>query len=159
MGRGCPQSPIDRFRPVRAASSVIGMTKPQRDPVVHRLQHDVDDLYELVDDSNRTAHTALAAVRGVDLRLRRFQKTSGRQSGIMIATLRQHGRRLGGIDQRFDGVDGRFDGIDQRLDGIDQRLSGIDQRLDGIGDRLDGIDAQLRHMSQSLTEVVALLQR
>ncbi|WP_024802333.1 hypothetical protein [Nocardia sp. BMG51109] len=98
------------------------MTKPQRDPVVDRLRHDVDDIYELIDDSNRTAHTALAAVRGVDLRLRRFQNTSGRQFGILIATLRQHGRRLDGMDQRFDRMDQRLDTMDQRLDTMNGQL-------------------------------------
>jgi flagellar capping protein FliD len=139
-----------RFPSVRRGPSVIGMTQPQQDPSVDRLRNDIDGLYELTDDSNRTAHTALAAVRGVDLRLRRFQKSSGQQFGILIATLRQHGRRLTRIEDRLDRMDGRFDGIDQRLDGIDQRLDHIDQRSDGINQRFDHMDERFNHMDERM---------
>ncbi|MFJ1460037.1 hypothetical protein [Nocardia sp. N2S4-5] len=156
------------------------MTKPQRDPIVDRLRHDVDDLYEMNDDTNRTAHTSLAAVRGVDLRLRRFQRTSGRQFGILIATLRQHSRRFDQTDARLDGMDRRFDKMDTRLDKMGTRFDKVDTRFDKVGTRfdkvderfdqgeawsggtdrrLDNIEGYLRQMQHTLTEVVTLLRK
>ncbi|WP_280272468.1 hypothetical protein [Nocardia wallacei] len=142
------------------------MTKPQRDPIVDRLRHDVDDLYEMNDDTNRTAHTSLAAVRGVDLRLRRFQRTSGRQFGILIATLRQHSRRFDQTDARLDGMDRRFDKMDTRLDKMGTRFDKVDERFDqgeawsgGADQRLDNIEGYLRQMQHTLTEVVTLLRK
>ncbi len=123
------------------ASTVVGMTKPQRDPSIDRLRHDVDDIYELIDDANQTAHTALAGVRGVDLRLRRFQRTTGHQFGVVIATLRQHSRRFDQIEGRLDRLEGRFD---DRLGRIDDRLGQFDDRIGRIDDRLGEIIGLLR---------------
>jgi chromosome segregation ATPase len=123
---------------------VIIMTRPQRDPRIDRLRRDVDDIYGLINTTDQTVHTALASIRGVDLRLRRFQKTSGKQFGVLIATLRQHGKRLDRIDERLGGADERFDGIAQRFDSIDGRLDGHDEEFRGINQKLDEMLGLLR---------------
>jgi hypothetical protein len=141
-----------RFPSVRRSPSVIGMTQPQQDLSVDRLRNDIDGLYELTDDSNRTAHTALAAVRGVDLQLRRFQKSSGQQFGILIATLRQHDRRLTRIEDRLDRMDERFDRVDERFDRMDERM-------DGMATQANGSDRQIQSLAQKIDEILMLVRQ
>ncbi|MBU3061628.1 DUF3106 domain-containing protein [Nocardia sp. NEAU-G5] len=163
------------------AFSVVGMTKPQRDPSIDRLRHDVDDIYELLDDTNRTAHTTQAAVRGVDLRLRRFQRTTGHQFGVVLGMLRQHNKRFERLGQqtaeRFKETTERFDQLEhqtterfnetaQRFDQLEhqttERFNETAQRFDQLEhqttERFNETAERFNRLDNQLGEIVQLLQ-
>ncbi|MGF6883951.1 DNA anti-recombination protein RmuC [Nocardia sp. GAS34] len=139
------------------------MTKPQRDPSIDRLRHDVDDIYELLDDTNRTAHTTQAAVRGVDLRLRRFQRTSGHQFGVVLATLRQHNKRFERLEhqtaERFNETTQRFDQLEhQTTERFNETTQRFDQLEHQTTERFNETFERFNRLDNQLGEIVQLLQ-
>ncbi|MFX0580430.1 hypothetical protein [Nocardia nepalensis] len=134
------------------------MGSPQRDHEVRQLRGDVDGLYDLTSDTSDTAMATKRAVREVDLRLRKLQVTTGRQFGVVIATLRQHGKRLDRVDEQLDRVGGQLDRVDEQLGQVDGRLGQVDGQLGQIGQRLDQINGQLLDMSQTLETAVGMLR-
>ena len=83
---------------------------PEERPVA-RVESDVEAIYEILGDIQKTqvAHTR---------------------------HLRKHDARFDAMDARFDGVDQRFDGVDQRFDGVDAKLQTIDATLTEVLRRL-----------------------
>jgi hypothetical protein len=149
------------------ASSVVAMTKPQRDPSIDRLRHDVDDLYELIHDTNRTVHNTQAAVRGLDLRLRRFQRTTGHQFGVVMATLRQHNKRFERLEQqtteRFEHTTERFNRLEQqtteRFEQTTERFNRLEQHTTERFDRIEHKTAErFDRIENQLVEIVQLLR-
>ncbi|MCX4097223.1 hypothetical protein [Nocardia sp. alder85J] len=137
---------------------------PMGSPTHHKeraaqLRNDVDDMYQLLADTNASVHRAHAAIRGLDMNVRRYQKVNGQQFGILTATLRQHGRRLDGMDARFDAIDKRLASTDSRLENLEGRLEHVEDRLENLEGRLEHVESRLEHVEGRLERVEGRLER
>ncbi|MFI9406606.1 hypothetical protein ACIHA7_30715, partial [Nocardia sp. NPDC052316] len=134
------------------------------DRVVHQLRGDVDGLYELTNNTNREVKSTNGLARGVDQRLRRLEKTSGRQFGLLLVTQRQHGHRLEGVESRFGDVAAQLNQVGTAMDrhsevldetvsrlatleivvgGVAGRTTALTDQVDGLSGRIDGLTGHL----------------
>ncbi|WP_159080141.1 hypothetical protein [Nocardia suismassiliense] len=146
------------------------------DRVVHQLRGDVDGLYELANNTNREVKSTNGLARGVDQRLRRLEKTSGRQFGLLLVTQRQHGHRLEGMESGFGdvgtamsrhseildetvsrlatlevvvgGVAGRTNVLTDRVDGLSGRIDGLTGQMDGLTEGVDGLAGRVDGLTE-----------
>lgn len=133
---------------------------------MHQLRSDVDGLYELTSRMDREAKKTDSVVRDIDLRLRRLEKTSGRQFGLLIATQRQHGHRLDRVESilenvavqvnqlstqmnelaplpaQFSQLAARVNQLETRFDKLETRFDQLEARIDKLETRFDRLETR-----------------
>lgn len=126
-------------------------TKPQENVIV-QLRDDVAELYELSSDTNKTVDTTKCLARDVDLRVRRLQRTNGKQFGLILATQRQHGKR-------FDRVEAQLDTVEQRLDGVDERLYDLTAVVDQMSVEMHRMSADVESLTTTVEKLSTTMDK
>lgn len=109
--------------------------------MMNQLRHDVDDVYVLVDETNRTVSALAATQRRHGVRLEEIQQTLDLHGGRLDRLV--EGQQQAAV--RFDGIDGRLDGMDTRFDGMDTRFDRMEESQRQIIDLLrDGRGPEVR---------------
>jgi hypothetical protein len=112
------------------AGTLRGMASPEIQRKVGQLRHDVDDVYELVDGTNKLV-----------------TKIAGTQQ--------RHGTRLEEIQQALDLTVGR---LDLTVDRLDLTVGRMDRIEDTQRRQYEALNAQYETLNAKLDDIVSLLR-
>ena len=135
---------------------------------VSQNKNDIEDVYKLLTETNKTVATIDHRLTMVDHRLTMVDHclTTVDQRLTTVAVIQQrHGHRFGQLQQSIDRIeahqhhqDTRLDTIDARLDTIDGTLREHAMRLGTIDTRLDAIDTKVDSIGVQMAEVLAIVR-
>lgn len=95
------------------------------DARLRNVEREVEGLKTENKELRRDVSAARVLAAGADQDVSNMHAAFRAQTMILNAmreTQLEHGKRIGGLEQRMDGLEQRMDGLDQRMDGLESEM-------------------------------------